>query len=283
MGADLAKPEHAGLLASEGTAMADEQPLPPLVARLWGRAPPTRRGPRPGLNLERITEAAIAVADADGLSAVSMSSVAARLGVATMSLYRYVDSKDDLLAAMVEAAFEDPPELDGRSWRDYLTEWTRANRDALLARPWMLPLAHLAPPIGPRSLRWLDRALAALAHTPLTEAEKINAATTLSGYAFFQASLVVGLSVGARQGEQASLTSIQNYGATLAELLDSEHYPALAHAVDSGVFSASQDWVEDTDFLFGLNLVLDGLTALIARRSAGPDQPISTSSRHDVP
>jgi AcrR family transcriptional regulator len=263
--------------------MADEQPLPPVVARMWGREPPTRRGPRPGLNLRRITEAAIAVADAEGLSAVSMSSVAARLGVATMSLYRYVDSKDELLVAMVEAAFEDPPELADRSWRDYLTVWTRANRDALLARPWMLPIAHLAPPIGPRSLRWLDRALAALAHTPLTEGEKINAATTLNGYAFFQASLVVGLSVGARQRQDGRLTSLDDYGATLAELLDHAHYPALAHAVSSGVFRGTQDWVEDTDFLFGLNLLLDGIAALIAQRSAFQKQPKEASPRDDGP
>ncbi len=267
----------------KGTAMVDEQPLPPLVARMWGREPPTRRGPQPSLNLERITAAAIAVADAEGLSGVSMSNVAARLGVAPMSLYRYVGSKDELLAVMVESAFENPPRLDGRSWRDYLTVWTRANRDALLARPWMLPIAHLAPPIGPRSLRWLDRALAALAHTPLTEGEKVNAATTLSGYAFFQANLISGLSVGANQRERARLTSVQEYGTTLAELLDSADYPALAHAVDSGVFSASQDWVEDADFLFGLNLLLDGIAALIARRSVDDEQPNETSPRSDAP
>ena len=253
--------------------MEGEQPLPPVLARMWGREPPTRRGPRPSLSLERIAAAAIAVADAEGLSGLSMGSVAARLGVATMSLYRYVGSKDGLLAIMVEAAFEEPPDLDGHSWRDYLTVWTRANRDALLARPWMLPTAHLSPPIGPRSLRWLDRALAALARTPLAEGEKVNAATTLSGYAFFQASLVSGLSVGAGQRQEVGLSSIPDYGATLAELLDSAHYPALAHALDSGVFSTGREWVEDADFLFGLNLLLDGIAALIARRSAGQEQP----------
>ena len=258
-----------------------QQPLPPLVARMWGRERSARRGPQPSLDLTRIAEAAIGIADAEGLAGVSMSRVAAELGVATMSLYRYVDGKDELLAVMVDAAVDEPPQLDGRDWRAYLTAWTRANRDALLTRPWMLPIAHLAPPLGPRSLRWLDRALAALESTPLTEAEKVNAATTLNGYAFFQASLIAGLSLGVSQG-QGGLTSMQDYGTVLAELCDTMRYPALAQAIDSGVFRAGDEWVDDADFLFGLNVLLDGISVLVARRAV-QQEPNDAPARDDVP
>ncbi|NBE93793.1 hypothetical protein GUY59_11375 [Nonomuraea sp. K271] len=55
-----------------------------------------------------------------------------------------------------------PPEPAGRPWRDYLALWTRAQRDMLLERRWLLPIVRLSPPLGPRRLLWLDRLLAAL-------------------------------------------------------------------------------------------------------------------------
>jgi hypothetical protein len=83
--------------------------LPPVVARMWGREPTTRRGPRPRLDLATITAAAIEIADTEGLAAVSMSSVAAQVGVAPMALYRYVGSKDELLTVMADSALPPPP------------------------------------------------------------------------------------------------------------------------------------------------------------------------------
>ena len=83
--------------------------LPPVVARMWDREPTTRRGPRPRLDLATITMAAIEIADTEGLAAVSMSNVAAQVGVAPMALYRYVGSKDELLTVMAESAVPPPP------------------------------------------------------------------------------------------------------------------------------------------------------------------------------
>ena len=81
------------------------------VEFLWGgRAQPTR-GPKPALSLEQITDAAIAVADADGLAGVSMQRVAADLGYTKMSLYRYLSGKAELVALMVERVMGEPPAL----------------------------------------------------------------------------------------------------------------------------------------------------------------------------
>ncbi|MFI6760313.1 TetR/AcrR family transcriptional regulator [Micromonospora sp. NPDC050417] len=244
-----------------------EPTLPPVVARMWGRETIARHGPRPSLDLGRIIDAAIRIADRDGLEAVKMSSVAAEVGMATMSLYRYVGSKDELLIAMADAATPEPPTLDGQGWRDYLTEWTRANRDLLLERPWLLGLDQRTPPTGPRLLRWLDRALAALADTGLGYGERINIATSLTGYAVRQAALAHALNgvTGTVTGDD-SIAGLADYGKVLGQVLDPEGYPELTEAVRVDAFGAAEEWIDDADFTFGLDLLLDGIEALIARR-----------------
>src|SRR5688572_30415165 len=93
--------------------------LPPALAAVWGLRERPRRGPKPGLTLDAIVDAAVALADADGLGAVSMSRVAEKLGFTTMSLYRHVSSKDELLMLMMEAAIGAPtPSADpAPNWR----------------------------------------------------------------------------------------------------------------------------------------------------------------------
>src|SRR4051812_37540306 len=106
---------HEGLIRSVpgvGTMVAGEPPRPA------GRPTPRRSAPEGGLGVEGIVAAGIAVADAEGLAALSMRRVAAELGAAPMSLYRHVADKDALLMAMMDAAiselaFPEPPE----AWR----------------------------------------------------------------------------------------------------------------------------------------------------------------------
>ncbi|PZG14587.1 TetR/AcrR family transcriptional regulator [Micromonospora craterilacus] len=237
---------------------------------MWGRETESRHGPRPSLDLARIVDAAIGIADSEGLAGVRMSSVAARVGMATMSLYRYVGSKDELLTVMADAATPEPPALDGRPWRDYLADWTQANRNFLVDRPWLLSLAHRTPPTGPRTLRWLDRALAALAGTELDLGQRINIASTLTGYAATQASLTHSMITVAAATTSAagdgSITGLADYGDILGQVLDPEDYPELTAAVRSHAFGTAEKWIDDADFTFGLDLLLDGIQALIARR-----------------
>jgi AcrR family transcriptional regulator len=247
--------------------MAEERVLPPVVARMWGREAVSRHGPRPSLDAARIIAAAIEIADTEGLPGVRMSSVASRVGVATMSLYRYVGSKEELLTAMADAAVPEPPELGGLPWRDYLVTWTRANRDFLLARPWMLLIARLTPPMGPRSLRWLDRALAALADTGLDAGERVNIASTLGGYALSEATFVHGMSSEREVGGDAGVAGMAEYSEVLAEVIDPEGYPELFAAIHANAFGDAAEWVGDDDFTFGLDLLLDGVETLIARRT----------------
>jgi AcrR family transcriptional regulator len=240
--------------------------LPAVVARMWGRDAGSRKGPRPSLDFDRIVTAAIEIADTDGLAGVRMSSVASHLGVATMTLYRYVGSKEELVTAMVDAAAPPPPALaPGRAWRDYLSEWTRANRDFYLVRPWLLQVPQIAPPIGPRGLLWLDRVIAALDGTGLSSGERINIAATLSGYAMSQAALASQMN--------SEVEGPGEYAAILAGVLDPRTHPALAAAVGEGAFGDASEWIDDADFTFGLRLLLDGVEALIAERAARRARP----------
>ncbi|PZF90627.1 TetR/AcrR family transcriptional regulator, partial [Micromonospora deserti] len=83
--------------------------LPESVEIAWGLRERPGKGPRRSLTLEQVVAAGIRVAETEGLPAVSMSRVAGELGVATMSLYRYVSAKSDLLELMADAAYGDPP------------------------------------------------------------------------------------------------------------------------------------------------------------------------------
>jgi AcrR family transcriptional regulator len=107
--------------------MDDQSPtgLPASIEAAWGVRTRPNKGPRPALSLERIVAAAVRVATTDGLQAVSMGRVAADLGVSTMSLYRYVAARDELLALMADLSFEAPPAArrPEETWRDGLSRW----------------------------------------------------------------------------------------------------------------------------------------------------------------
>src|ERR1051325_11312825 len=133
-----------------------------------------KRGRKPTIAAADITRAAIAIADAEGLAAVSMARVAQEMGNATMALYRHVKSKDELLALMSDAAFDEPPRLADGDWRDTLGVWAKEMLEGIRTRPWLLTNPLDRPPTGLKSLAWFDSALGALEGTPLEPGEKVG-------------------------------------------------------------------------------------------------------------
>lgn len=125
--------------------------LPASLAAAWGLRERPTKGPRPGLTLERIVDAAVALAVREGLAAVSMGRVAKELGVATMSLYRYVAAKDELYVLMLDAAVgpPGPPPPADAGWREALTAWAEAYRQALQRNRWSLRIPVSGPPVTP--------------------------------------------------------------------------------------------------------------------------------------
>ncbi|WP_083268640.1 TetR/AcrR family transcriptional regulator [Lentzea guizhouensis] len=226
-----------------------------------------KRGRKPTIDAADITRAAIAVADAEGLAAVSMARVAQEMGNATMALYRHVKSKDELLALMWDAAMEEPPPLPDGDWRDKLGSWARAVLMAIRRRPWFLQIPVSGPPVGPKNLAWLDSALTALEDTPLEPGEKIGVVMGLSTFVQGEARLTATLTQGF-QDDPAQFN--HQYGQALREIVDPRAMPSLAKVIAAGVFD--EDDVLDVDdigadFDFGLQLFLNGVAAHIGGRT----------------
>jgi AcrR family transcriptional regulator len=230
------------------------------VEFLWGdRAQPTR-GPKPGLTLERIADAAIAVADAEGLSAVSMQRVAAELGKTKMSLYRYLPGKAELVALMIERGIGEPPVLRAGTWRAALTEWSEQLYAAYLRHPWSVDATVGRRPLGPRELGWMECALAALdAGSRLTGAERLDAIAVLAGHARMLAQQAA-----ARLDEGE-----MNAAMSQVVLLHGERFPQLTAAMRETAAGGGLNQA----FAFGLDRILDGLQSLIDRRAIPADRP----------
>jgi AcrR family transcriptional regulator len=232
--------------------------LPPVIELAWGLHERSPRGPRRGLTLERVVAAGIKVAMTEGLGALSMARVAKELGVGTMSLYRYVSAKDDLLTLMFDTGLGAPPAFDptAQDWRDGLTQWAVGIRAAYRRHPWSLRVPISAPPLGPNNVAWLEMALEALAATPLSEQEKLSCVLLVSGFVRNEATLTADLAAGAA-GEQV----MPQYGTMLAAVLPDGRFPAIRRAIASGALNDDDDL--DQEFDFGLVRLLDGIDALI--------------------
>ena len=224
------------------------------VEFLWGeRAQPTR-GPKPALTLAGITDAAIAVADAEGLAAVSMQRVAAELGKTKMSLYRYLPGKAELVALMIERAIGDPPVLRAGSWRAGLTEWSERLFAAYLRHPWSVDATVGRRPLGPRELGWMECALAALGPgAGLTGAERLDAVAVLAGHARMLAQ------------QSAARLDEDEMNAAMDDVMvvHGERFPWLTAAMRETAAEGGQNQA----FAFGLDRILDGIEALVERRS----------------
>ncbi|GAA3852935.1 TetR/AcrR family transcriptional regulator [Saccharothrix violaceirubra] len=236
--------------------------LPTEIALMWGLTPESRRGRRPSLSVVDITRAAIGIADEEGLAAVSMARVAQRLGNSTMALYRYVKSKDELLALMSDAALEEPPDPPEGDWRAALHAWACAALAAMRRHSWFARLPLTGPPAGPRNLRWFDRGLGALADTPLSEAEKVRIVLGLITLAHGE--LRMGVDLDRVHAEDPGAFG-RAYAALLRRVADPRDLPAVGRVVDAGVFDHEADDPDDDTFRYSLGLYLDGVAALLHR------------------
>jgi AcrR family transcriptional regulator len=269
------------ITATSKVNVTDLESLPLGLRRLWGVSEPSRLGRPAELDVAQVVEAAARIADEHGLAAVSMSRVAHELGYTTMSLYRHVGSKDELLELMFDVAGGPPPDIPA-GWRAGLDGWATGLRDMFFARPWAVDVPLTGPPRGPNQVGWMEAGVAALRSTGLDGGEKINVIMLVSGYVRTTVQLILGIRRELdRRGPQVG-GSPSDYGATLAALVDSQRYPEVAAIVRDGTFDLSEDQQtlepDDSDFRFGLDRILDGVAVLIdQRRSAAPPVRAETS------
>jgi AcrR family transcriptional regulator len=223
------------------------------VELLWGSPERPSRGPKPGLSVERIVRAAIELADRDGLGALSMQRVAAEFGFTTMSLYRYVPGKSELIDLMIDTAVGEPPDLSAipGGWRPKLAEWARLTWVVFQRHPWFLAEATQRI-MGPNQLGFLETAVATLGRCGLTGEEIMASVLMVNGYV---------RSLAPFSGELAGASN--EWGNAVGALIrqHADRFPALNAAIAEGAFGPS----EFDDFEFGLQRVLDGLEVYIER------------------
>ena len=241
------------------------------IALLWGMAGAGRRGPKPRHSVEEVVRAAIALADAEGLAAVSMRRVAEMLGLSPMSLYTYVPSKAELMDLMLDrvaAEIVAPTAADG-DWRGQLTllacqRWALAQR-----HPWIMQVGMHRPPLGPNVLANVEASLRAIDGLGLTETEMDQLSSLIGDYVRG----AVRAALEAREVERESgMTDEQWWSLNtplLADLVDPARYPTtvrIGEAYKAGKISAPDP---ARNFEFGLQRVLDGIEVfIVGRRSA---------------
>lgn len=249
----------------------EEPELPRGIALAWGVAVNPQRGPKREMSVERIVEAAVEIADAEGLGAVSMAAVAARLGYTPMSLYRYVSAKDDLVLLMQEEATGLPSEESRAAggWREQLEALYREQVQAYLRHPWVLEVAIRGIPSTPNSAAWMDAGLRALEETPLTHDERLAVLLIVTGAARWTG-IVLASYVRLERERGMGEHDIARYeDALFRSLITADAYPALRAAIDAGAFLDESD-----PFAFGLERSLDGVAGYIDAVAAGrrPDR-----------
>ncbi|WP_205647641.1 TetR/AcrR family transcriptional regulator [Agromyces badenianii] len=253
--------------------------LPRGVALAWGVAVNPQRGPKRELSIERIVDAAIEIADAEGLPAVSMSRVAASLGFTTMSLYRYVTSKDDLILLMQEDAVEPPvpDESIERGWRDGVTAWVLAMRAAYREHPWLVDIPISGAPITPNSLLIVDWFLREVRSLPLSDGEKMSALLLLTSYGRATSAQERDLGAAAAAAADPADISGTSFFEALAELVTPERFPHLSPLFAAGGYvvpPGTDPGDTDEDFEFGLQRILDGIEYHVGRVGTGETSAI---------
>jgi AcrR family transcriptional regulator len=232
------------------------------MALLWRAA--DREG-RTGLSVDRIVAAAIEIADGDGLAALSMRRVAERLGVGAMSLYTYVPGKGELVDLMIDQVLGeiDRPPLPG-DWRGKLEHVARANLALYRAHPWLLQVGTARPPMGPNLLAKYDYELGALDGTGLSDVDIDTLLTSVLAY-------VNGAGQAAVEAAQAPARSGMSddqwwevQAPLLEKVFDPQRFPLAARV---GAAAGEAYGLSDPDraFDFGLQRLLDGIEAFIAR------------------
>ncbi len=229
------------------------------VELLWRDEPSSAR---PGLSLDRIVRAAIEVADADGLAGLSMRKVADRLGFTSMSLYRHVPGRDQLVTLMRDAVMGEiahlaepaaAPSADG--WRVRLATLAREGWEIRRRHPWLAEVRGTRHLPGPNGVAHYEQLLNAVADTGLAPGEVVAVVDLVGRFVDAEATRLVEV---ARMERHSGVTEEEWWGARSTLYARLDHYPTLSSLWEAGGFDERQD-----SFEFGLRTLLDGVEALI--------------------
>ena len=223
------------------------------MRRLWGLEATGRRGPKPALNVQVIVDAALELADTEGLAGVSMTSVGAALHCTSMALYRHIASKDELITLLVDRVAAGEPVIPERlGWRAGLQRWTQIQIDGVLAHPWLLDLPLASTPLGPHRARWIDQGFAVMRNLDLPMADKGQIIALLSQHVLAEARVQVEI-------QNAARNPYADLGQLIHRMADPDDLPHLFAAFAEGSTGAGTE-------ASGIELILDGVAARVRQK-----------------
>jgi len=262
-----------------GTVVTPAEPAAPAQPAAPHRRAPAR-APAPGeLSRDRIVRAAIEIADTEGLAALSMRRVATSLGAATMSLYRHVRGRDDLVLFMIDSALgaESFPPTPAPTWRAGLETAARMQWRVFAEHPWLAPMMSVTrPQLAPNALKHTEWVLGALSPLGLGPAEMLRIHVLLFSY-------VRGIATNL----EAEAEARRETG------MDNDEWMAAQSTTMAGMFSSGNftnlllGLTDDADFEldlaglfeFGLARLLDGLERYVAQATRTRTTPTRTRQR----
>jgi AcrR family transcriptional regulator len=245
----------------------DDEDLWPLFSELHRRPGRQHRDGRGRtLSREEIVRAAIKVADAEGADAISMRRIARELNAGAMSLYWHVESKDVLLDLMLDAVEgeQQPPEPTG-DWRTDLRAIAMAQRAALHRHQWLMDFIGGRPPLGPNTLRTMERALGAIDELGLRTETALSVLSAVSTYVLGAVLREFRESNVQRRDDEAlaQLTPAEAqeiFTSCVDRIRTTGRFPHFVRIIDEGIDPDDAD-TREARFEFGLDCVLDGIAA----------------------
>jgi DNA-binding transcriptional regulator YhcF (GntR family) len=277
VGADAAEKQAAPMTLSATSTMSATS----TTAATHGNEYPNGGDAEQPLTRDRVVAAAVAIADAEGLAALSMRRVAATLDTATMSLYRHVRNKDQLLLLMTDRVFmKYPLPAPDHDWRSSLEALCRLQWHAYHRHPWVAQYVSMTrPQLIPRAMAHTERAMAVLKTVGLDVNDRLHAAVMLANYVRGTA---VSLEPEALAEQDTGMTNaewMQTQDELMTKIIASGQFPAFAELSTVAEVQLNLD----TLFEFGLARLLDGLAVLIERRSQLSDRRAGRPNNSPTP
>jgi AcrR family transcriptional regulator len=231
---------------------------------IWERPERASHGPTPSLSREEIAAAAVALADTQGIEAVSMRALAVELGVGATSLYRYVARKDELIQLMVDAVMGDDLLFEVRGdWRQSLRSFAHGLRAMTLRHPWMaVPTAGLRG-FGPNTAQRYEQVLGAVDGLGLEIDEMLVMVETLDAYVRGRALDELSEQEAIRRSGLDQDQWMETQIPYITSLIESGRYPLLTRVVFDARAPHDPDRLEH-GFDVGLERVLDGLATMLS-------------------
>jgi AcrR family transcriptional regulator len=236
------------------------------LALMWGATGPGRRGPKPSRTVHEVVAAAIALADGEGLGALSMRRVAEALKLSPMSLYTYVPSKAELVDLMLDHIAGEIPPPDAAGWRGQIEQLARGRWAMAQRHPWLMQVGMHRPPLGPHVLEAAESALRAIDGLGLTELEMDQLTSVVGDYVRG----AIRAALDAREVERLTQMTDQEWWAMsqplLKDLIDPARYPTIVRVGEAYKAIQYAGIDHERNFEFGLQRVLDGVAAFVAER-----------------